>query len=136
MRLFTETETEGEVVTLTPLIDVLFLLIIFFMAATEFYKADRELSVEVPQTEHAEEPTDAPSDIIINVLLDGRIVVGGETVDEQALTGILVRTQRQDPESIVRVRGDLKTQYGTVVRVVDLASGVGLERFALETAQK
>ncbi len=82
-------------VELTPLIDVVFLLLIFFMVSTTFLDPEREIEVELPTAESAGEPQDAPDEIILNILEDGQITYQGNAVRQDELVGILKRAAQQ-----------------------------------------
>ena len=69
---------------LTPLIDVVFLLLIFFMVATTFLEPEREISIELPEAATASERAEVPDEIVINVLRDGSLNVNGSAVDRAA----------------------------------------------------
>jgi biopolymer transport protein ExbD len=72
-------------------------------------------------------------DLAVAVLADGRVVVQGKVVDEQALTAVLVRAQRENPETLVLVQADEGVTHGRVVAVMDLARRHGLPRLAIAT---
>ena len=63
---------------LTPMIDVVFNLLIFFMLGTHFADLEREFDVQLPQVAAAQPLTGQPDEIAVNVFADGRILVGRE----------------------------------------------------------
>ncbi|MHC4377341.1 MAG: ExbD/TolR family protein, partial [Planctomycetota bacterium] len=70
---------------LAPMIDVVFLLLIFFMVATTFVDPEQELDLEPPTTESGAEWTEAPEELVIQVTRDGRILLEGLELDEGTL---------------------------------------------------
>jgi biopolymer transport protein ExbD len=111
---------------LAPMIDVVFLLLIFFMVATTFVEPERELDLELPPAEHGAEPAPRPEELVIEVLRDGRVLVAGRELDRAALRAELERTADERAQTPVTVRGDRGADYGEVVAVLDLCHGAGL----------
>ena len=67
--------------SLTPLIDIVFLLLIFFLVATRFAEEDRELDVELPTASEAQPLTVKPKEVFVNVDQEGSYYVGGHMLD-------------------------------------------------------
>lgn len=112
---------------MTPVIDIVFLLLIFFLVATTFQQAEREIQVALPEAESAGPISAVLREIVINVRADGTLVVGGAQVTLDGLRGMVGDATERNPEQKVSVRGDRDAPYGTVARVLDVckASGVG-----------
>lgn len=91
-------------VNLTSMIDVLFLLIIFFMVATTFGDLERNLELQVPEVSETGDTRPPAQPLVINVFGDGRIEFENETATIEELTTRLtaVRSQRGDPSVIIR----------------------------------
>ncbi len=106
---------------LTPMIDIVFLLIIFFMVGTKFSElseAERDISLQVPQVEQAGALTSAPRKRVINVLEDGRITLDQRSVSLDELKTELADAQRQYQKLGVIVRGDAAAFYQHVADVL------------------
>ena len=86
MNLVDEEAGEELALNLTPLVDIAFLLLIFFMVTTTFQDPERSLDVDLPEAQSGSPEARAPEELVINVLQDGETVVGGETLDAEALT--------------------------------------------------
>jgi len=112
-----EGEAEGAI-NLMPLVDVVFLLLIFFLAATTFAREEVELDLSLPE---ARSGTVARSDreIVINVFADGRMVVDGREVTLEALRQKLAAAARRNREQAVLVRGDREARFGAGIAVLD-----------------
>ena len=83
---------EGEfVLELTPMIDVVFLLLIFFMLATTFLDPEREIELELPQADSATELSQEPDEIVLNVLSDGRVFFVGDGDTTQMRATLMTR---------------------------------------------
>ncbi len=117
MYLDTGEESESGI-NLTPLIDVVFLLLIFFLTATTFQKDEVEMDLELPQAASGE-PSDESEVIVINVMSDGKLLVDGREVTVEALKQKLKAAATRDKDQEVLIRGDRKTQFGVVAQVFD-----------------
>lgn len=118
---------------LTPLIDVVFLLLIFFMLATTFLDPEKEIDIELPIAE-AGENQDTPNDeIIINVHRDGSISISGQTVAEQDLQRVLRQAAVRNPDTQVTIRGDRLVHHEDIVRVMGAAGSAGLTQLSVGT---
>jgi biopolymer transport protein ExbD len=126
---------EEMALNLTSLIDVVFLLLIFFMAATTFLDPEREIELDLPQAEASTEPEEAPDQIVINVLADGRISLGGREVTREALLETLQQAARANPATPVTIRGDRLVHHERVVSVMDACGLAGLSNLAVGTLQ-
>ena len=116
---------------LAPMIDVVFLLLVFFMVATTFVEPEKQLDLELPPAESGAEPQELPDELLIQVLRDGRILLGGDEHSPESLRGELERTARARPATPVTVRGDEAVDYGRVVGVLDLCHLAGLTSTSL-----
>jgi biopolymer transport protein ExbD len=98
---------------LTPMIDVLFLLIIFFMVATTFGDLERNLDLQVPEVAETGETRAPAKPLVINVFADGRLEFDGQTISIEDLTAQLtqIRGQQGDPSVIIRGDGECAFQH-------------------------
>lgn len=133
MLLRATTSSTEPALDLTPIIDMVFLLLIFFLAATSFQEIERELSIALPEARAAGPITAALREIVINVDADGRVVVAGQSVDDQALARLISSRVAANPQQKVSVRGDRTTAYANVARVLDVCRASGVTTPVLET---
>ena len=132
--LLTKAETEtGINVDLTPVIDMVFLLLIFFLVATTFQQAEREMKIALPAAEASGPISVALREIVVNVDESGAIYVGGRAISEEDLRTIVTEAVRANPDQKVSVRGDQSAAYGTVARVPDICKAAGIEQPFLDT---
>lgn len=132
--LLTKAETEtGINVDLTPVIDMVFLLLIFFLVATTFQQAEREMKIALPAAEASGPISVALREIVVNVDESGAIFVAGRQISEEDLRTIVAEAVRANPEQKVSVRGDQSAAYGTVARVLDICKAAGIEQPFLDT---
>ena len=125
--------TEELAMNLAPMIDVVFLLLIFFMVATTFVDQEKELSVDLPLAQSGEEAEPQPEEIVLNLLADGSIVMNGATLSPDELRAQLERLARGNPETPVTIRGDKKVFHEHVVALMDSCRLAGLQNLGLMT---
>ncbi|MEA3275934.1 MAG: biopolymer transporter ExbD [Pseudomonadota bacterium] len=119
-------------INLTPLIDVVFLLLIFFMVSTTF-KEDARIKVQLPEAQGEEVPTDEPHVLEITIDREGRFYVNERTVVDRELETLkkaIAGATGEDRELPVVIKADAKTPHQAVMTVMDAASQLGLLRFA------
>ena len=108
-------------INLTPMIDIVFLLIIFFMVSTKFSElneAERDIAVNVPSVARASAITAAPDKRVINVMQDGTIKLDKKQVTLNELRQELSVAQRQYNKLGVVIRGDAQSLYQNVASVM------------------
>ncbi|MGI9519746.1 MAG: ExbD/TolR family protein, partial [Pirellulaceae bacterium] len=106
---------------LTPMIDIVFLLIIFFMVGTKFSElseAERNIDLNVPEVQTAKALTAAPKKRVINVFEDGQVTLDDIPVSLQELTSELADAKQQYDGLGVIVRGDAAAFYQHVADVL------------------
>lgn len=123
-------------VNLTPLIDVVFLLLIFFMVSTTFEHQSR-IQVELPEAS-AEPTTPEAESLEIIVDAQGRYFIGEEQVVNsqlKTLKGAIANVLGERTDMPVIVRADANSPHQSVVTVLDAASQLGLTRISLATTR-
>ncbi|HMO14654.1 MAG TPA: biopolymer transporter ExbD [Pirellulaceae bacterium] len=114
-------EDEPPGINLTPMIDIVFLLIIFFMVGTRFSElneVERNMQLQVPQVTDAGAMTPAPSKRIINVFANGRIVMDEQEYNLDELRATLQQSKAEYNRLGVIVRGEHSAQYQRVADVL------------------
>lgn len=119
---------DSEPVSMTPLIDVVFNLLIFFLLGSTYLNEEKELSLELPTVTAAAPATDAPEEITVNVLEDGSIKVGGKTFEPASLEQMLRQARGNFPDQAVAIRGDGKARYESVAEVLAACRRAGIPR--------
>ncbi|MEM7229545.1 MAG: biopolymer transporter ExbD [Planctomycetota bacterium] len=128
-------QDEGGVsIDMMPLIDMVFLLLIFFLVATSFHQDEREMQVKLPVAQNAGPISTVMRDLIVNIDANGDIIVGGSTISSDDLRTIVADAVERNPEQKVSVRGDRDVPYGTVVTVLDICKASGIQDPYLDTA--
>jgi biopolymer transport protein ExbD len=124
---------DGPALDLTPVIDMVFLLLIFFLAATTFQQTEREMNVALPSAAAAMPISAALREIVVNVDSDGAIVVAGRSTSPEDLAAMIKNAVASNPEQKVSVRGDKRTAYENIVRVLDICKAGGVQEPYLDT---
>ena len=104
---------------ITPMIDVIFLLLTFFVASQIFSQWETEIDITLPTAQSSEQPDRIPGEIIINIRDDGAVVVNQVRMDEPALDDLLSRIVDQFADWAVLIRADKETRYEDVIDVLD-----------------
>lgn len=131
---FRPTRPEDPDVNLTPLIDVVFLLLIFFMVSTTF-KHESQLNIDLPRA--SAEPTDATErPLEISIDAEGRIFVNQQGLVNNQLTTLIRAIQqitgdRTDVPLVISA--DARTPHQAVVTAMDAARKLGIKRLSLAT---
>lgn len=121
--------------SLTPLIDVVFLLLIFFLVATRFAQEDREIDVPLPDASEAMPLTVAPKELFINIDQEGRYFVNGESLAVDELEDVLTRAATNNPvnQSVV-IRADKRVPFDYVVQAINLCKRAGIQDYMANTS--
>lgn len=117
-------------VPLTPLVDIIFILIVFFLVATTFYSEERDLNVRLPEGSEGEAIVREKDMYVINVRESGVIVVGTRILNMAELRDDL-RTVQQRPEARVEIRGDTNTRHGQIMAIMNLCKEAKIADYAL-----
>lgn len=127
MRIRRESEDGGELINISSLLDVMFILIIFFLATTTFQQEERDAKVQLPSTGGAQNLSAAPAVMIINVRADGTYLLGTAPVDLPSLRGRLQASVAEKPGQKVLVRADRNALHGAVATAVLAARQAGVQ---------
>jgi biopolymer transport protein ExbD len=135
MRLISRKALEAESLNITPLIDVVFLLIIFFLVATSFQRIQRELQVDLPKSKVAKEVSMEIQPISVTVSRDGTITMSNEVVPLKELPERLSAAVASVRNPRVFVRGDAKTFHENIVNVLSACQEAGIKDVSLSTEE-
>jgi biopolymer transport protein ExbD len=116
---------------LTSMIDVLFLLIIFFMVATKFDEMERNVQVSVPQVAQAGEDTPPKQPLVVSVLPDGHLELDGTSVNAIELTSRLAGARTPLTEPTVVIHGDAKCPFQYVADALGACRQAGISELGI-----
>mgnify|MGYP001792531206 CR=1 FL=1 len=120
---------------LAPLVDVLLLLLIFFLMTWNAARNENELDVKVPKESAAKEKSAPMGDVIVNVKADGNVVVNRRTLSGPDLTTLLEGLVKLNADQAVVIRGDEGGAYKNIVNVLNICSEAGITNVAFATAK-
>jgi biopolymer transport protein ExbD len=118
----------GEVsFNMTPMIDVVFLLIIFFLVSSHLAKQEAQMELPLPTADSGEEADDASRRLTLNVTADGSVVLVGRHIDRAGLQQRLKLTRDEHGDDVeVRIRGDRNVPYRSVSPIMLACARAGI----------
>ncbi len=122
-------------IQLAPLVDVLLLLLIFFLMTWNAARNENELDVKIPKATAAKEKSAPPGDVVINVKSDGNVVVNHRNLNTGELAALLKGLVDLDADQAVVIRGDEAGAYKNIVEVLSICSQAGVSNVAFATAK-
>lgn len=127
------TESESAEVSMSPLIDCVFLLLIFFLVSTMTKKEDRDIDITLPQSTSAEKLKPSDDEIVIGVSAEGELYSNGRLTSIMRLHMDLREIALLNPEQHVRLDSDELTPLHRVVEVLDLCQFNNLKNVKIRT---
>jgi len=118
-------------INMTPLIDVMLVLLVIFMITAPLMTSS--LKLDLPQSDAAQ-PSDTPTYIAVSIDASGRLFLGEAEIDASALTQQVAETARQNPQTEVQLRADQSVPYGRVAEVIGIVQKGGLTRIGFVAA--
>ena len=133
MKFAPEKRGGGVIINVTSLIDVMFLLLIFFMVSSSF-KNQPAIDLSLPRSSTAQETTTTPT--VIYLTRDGRLFLDDEQVETGDLSNRLRQLQAATGEDRIVLRADEHSEHGAVVELIDLIKESGFRRVSLAAKQQ
>lgn len=122
---------KGGFLDITPLVDLVFLLIIFFLLSTTFVVSPG-IKIDLPQA-ISQKIRKESKEITLSVDPSGAVYLNSDPVDRDSLVSRLARLAQEDLDMTVLIRGDRSTDFGQVVDVLGMVKQSGLHRIAIMT---
>lgn len=122
--------------SITPLIDVVFLLLIFFLVASRLSQEDRELDIPLPSAANAMPMTEQPQELVVNIDERGALYVNGDFLEPQQFENMLRDSVVNNPlgQSVI-IRADKRAEVQAAVDVMDTCMQCGAT-YSLSIAQE
>jgi len=137
MRIREEAAEEETGINLMPLIDMVFLLLIFFLVATTLAQEEREIGVQLPQTSSAVSLSAPPPQLIINIRADGTPIIARKEYTWKQLGDLLVGVARDEPHREILIRADKESRHKYFAAVASICRKAGINEtkigYILET---
>ena len=118
---------------IAPMVDILLVLLCFFIVTWSFARKEMELDVQVPAAESGHEATAVMNQTVLNVRADGTVIWNRQEVSRQDLLAKLNRLAQLSPDYAIILRGDRDAAYKHIVAVLDICRAANIWNFALAT---
>ena len=118
---------------LTSMLDVIFLLLCFFVTVSVFSQWENEISIQLPTATTAQEPDRLPGEIVVNLSKEGAVSVNGIRLELDDLKKRLSHISKFYPGQPVIIRADRETRYDALVGVIDTCRAADVWNFSLAT---
>lgn len=133
MRFKIRNRGRAPALALTSMLDVIFLLLCFFVTVSVFSQWESEISIKLPNAATGEQPERLPGEIIVNLAKDGNVSVNGQTLALGELQRRLAKISKFYPGQAVIIRADKEVRYETLVKVIDTCRTADVWNFSLAT---
>ena len=128
--------SKAPALALTSMLDVIFLLLCFFVTVSVFSQWESEISIQLPTAETSDEPNRLPGEVIVNVTDNGFVRLNGMNVELVDLETRLSKLAKIYPDQSVIIRADRVTKYEHLVKVIDTCRKAGVWNFSLATSNE
>ena len=119
-------------ISMTPLIDMVFLLLIFFLVSTRFDEEERSLDIRLPEASEAVPLTVMPQELIVNINSEGKYFIYGQEYPLESLQAVLSGAWEANPTGAsVIIRGDRRCPFGRVVSLANLCKRLDIQYNAM-----
>jgi biopolymer transport protein TolR len=112
-------------INVTPMIDVLLVLLIIFMLVVPMSR--KAIDLQLPDPNDQQQSANPPPQIVLEVLPGGKFLLNKSPLDKTNLASKLKETYDPRPEKIIFVKGDPKAKYSEVIFAMDVARGAGVK---------
>lgn len=134
MRLPVRRRQAGFSINLTPMIDVVFNLLIFFLVTSHFARSGQVDEVKLPKASKSVDEAESPHRLIITIPADQTLRVGGRAVEMDEIR-VMLAAGREDEEFAVQLRADESVPYGVVEPLLLECARQGITKFGFKTME-
>ena len=118
---------------IAPMVDILLVLLVFFIVTWNFSLSEKELDVKIPTARNAKDPYQYVGQVVVNVRQDGSIVFNRQPITAPELIAKLRELAKLYPDQAVILRGDQNTAYKSIVNVLDICRQANIWNVAFAT---
>ena len=119
---------------IAPMVDILLVLLVFFIVTWNFSLSEKELDVKIPSATHSKESEAYVGQVVVNVKTDGSIVFNRQPISAEELIAKLRELAKLYPDQAVILRGDQNANYKYIVNVLDICREANIWNVAFATA--
>jgi len=123
-------QPEPDAIQMAPLIDIVFLTLVFFMVTSVYGALEAELDITLPTADSAVKSERGQGEIFINLESNGAIIVNEREMDLEELQAVLDRVAQYFPGGSVIVRGDTQAQLGRAIQILDACRKADIQNIA------
>ena len=133
MNFMKNKRSRAPAVQMASLMDIVFLLLCFFVTSSVFSQWETEVAITLPTTKSATIPGRMPGEIILNLNADGKVSVNGHALSLEEVTKRLTRIAENFPGQPVVIRADKTCSYETLMSLIDACRTANVWNFSLAT---
>ena len=131
---FSKPQTLGPApLQLAAMIDIMLVLLMFFILSYKFAAEERSLEITVPTTQEGSQHDRPRGEILVNVKADGTVIVENRELTREELAERLSSISKQYKDQPIRLRGDANASYQTIVEIIDLCQKSGIWNISFAT---
>jgi biopolymer transport protein ExbD len=120
---------------IAPMVDILLVILVFFIVTWNFALSENELDVRVPTATKANETQPYVGQVVINIAANGTVIVNRQPKSSQELLELLKKLAQLYPDQAVIVRGDQGVEYKHIVDVLDICRQADIWNVAFATGK-
>ncbi len=117
----------------SSLTDIVFLLLVFFLLTSQFV-INTGVKVKLPASKNNEQAL--PSRLVVSITPEGKVYLGSKLTELSTLSGALDEVKAKSGENNLVIRADKKVEIDIVIRVIDAAKSIGIDKFTIETEKE
>lgn len=127
MKMGRRLQEEPDTIQMAPLIDIVFLTLVFFMTTAVYSTLESEIDIQLPTASAATQSERVQGEIYINLRENGEIVVNNKVMDLEELDAVLKRVAEYFPGGAVIIRGDNQALLGRAITILDLCKDADIQ---------
>jgi len=135
MKFQSQFGSERTGIQLAPMIDVVFLLLIFFIVLWNYARFETEIDISVPAASAGENPERTIGEIVVNVKKEGQIIIEGVEKTETETLEMFNNIVAAYPDQALILRGDKEASFDHIVKVLNLCKKANIWNISFATSQ-